>query len=70
MDVRNTTNTTNKDITFGGLCRNNLGHYHVDFESPNRTRTPKESAAYYRKVVTSNCLLEFCEPSAKKIQLL
>ncbi|ENN76115.1 hypothetical protein YQE_07363, partial [Dendroctonus ponderosae] len=58
------------DVEWYAEWTNNLGHYHVDFNSPNRTRTPKESAAYYRKVVTSNCLVESCEPSVKKIQLL
>ncbi|ERL91732.1 hypothetical protein D910_09059 [Dendroctonus ponderosae] len=46
------------DVEWYAGWTNNLGHYHVDFNSPNRTRTPKESAAYYRKVVTSNCLSE------------
>ncbi|XP_030751727.1 myrosinase 1-like, partial [Sitophilus oryzae] len=44
----------------------NLGHYHVDFDSGNRTRTPKESAVYYRKVVTTNCLMENCTASPIK----
>nr|AEE61793.1 unknown [Dendroctonus ponderosae] len=47
----------------------NLGHYHVDFYSPNRTRTPKQSAAYYKKVVTTNCLLDSCQPATKRIML-
>ncbi|ENN83330.1 hypothetical protein YQE_00311, partial [Dendroctonus ponderosae] len=58
------------DVEWYAEWTNNVGHYHVDFNSPNRTRTPKESAAYYRKVVTSNCLVESCEPFVKKIQLL
>ncbi|KAH1019599.1 hypothetical protein HUJ04_009391 [Dendroctonus ponderosae] len=47
----------------------NLGHYHVDFDSPERTRTPKASAEYFRKVVTTNCLVDSCEPTTKKIRL-
>ncbi|XP_050298236.1 myrosinase 1-like isoform X2 [Anthonomus grandis grandis] len=47
----------------------NLGHYHVDFDSANRTRTPKQSADYYKKVVTTNCLVDSCESSTKKIKL-
>ncbi|XP_060524170.1 myrosinase 1-like [Cylas formicarius] len=38
----------------------NLGHYYVDFDSPARTRTPKESAAYYRKIATTKCLVDSC----------
>ncbi|KAL1506317.1 hypothetical protein ABEB36_005705 [Hypothenemus hampei] len=45
----------------------NLGHYHVDFDSPNRTRTPKASAAYYQQVVTTGCLVDTCEPSPKDL---
>ncbi|KAL1497175.1 hypothetical protein ABEB36_008175 [Hypothenemus hampei] len=37
-----------------------LGLYHVDFSSLNRTRTPKESSTYYRKVVTTSCLVDTC----------
>ncbi|KAF7284221.1 hypothetical protein GWI33_022373 [Rhynchophorus ferrugineus] len=44
----------------------NLGHYHVDFYSDERTRTPKESAGYYRKVVTTNCLVDDCEAPPKR----
>lgn len=54
---------------FNLYFRVNLGHYHVDFESPERTRTPKQSADYYRKVVTTGCLVDSCEPTTKKIQL-
>lgn len=33
------------------------GLYHVDFESPNRTRTPKKSAEYYKKIVETRSLI-------------
>ncbi|XP_018573477.2 lactase-phlorizin hydrolase [Anoplophora glabripennis] len=38
-----------------------FGLYHVDFDSINRTRTPKASAAYYRKVAETHCLIDTCE---------
>ncbi|CAG9772233.1 unnamed protein product [Ceutorhynchus assimilis] len=47
----------------------NLGHYHVDFNSENRTRTAKASASYYKHIVTTNCLLDSCVPTTKKINL-
>ncbi|KAJ8924301.1 hypothetical protein NQ315_007094 [Exocentrus adspersus] len=37
-----------------------FGLYHVDFESQNRTRTPKSSVEYYKKVVSTHCLVESC----------
>ncbi|XP_023311496.1 myrosinase 1 isoform X2 [Anoplophora glabripennis] len=37
------------------------GLYHVDFDSINRTRTPKTSAAYYKKVTETHCLVDTCE---------
>lgn len=30
------------------------GLFYIDFNQPNRTRTPKTSAQYYRRVVTDN----------------
>lgn len=51
------------DVEWYGGWTFNLGHHHVDFYSPNRTRTPKQSAEYYRQVVTSGCLVDACEPS-------
>ncbi|XP_063932750.1 myrosinase 1-like [Zophobas morio] len=38
-----------------------FGLYSVDFDDPERPRTPKQSAAYYTKVITTRCLVETCE---------
>ncbi|VEN50233.1 unnamed protein product [Callosobruchus maculatus] len=35
-----------------------FGIYHVDFNSPNRTRTKKKSADYYKKVIATRCLTD------------
>jgi hypothetical protein len=35
--------------------------YSVDFEDPDRPRTPKASATYYNKVITTRCLVDVCE---------
>ncbi|XP_050312548.1 myrosinase 1-like [Anthonomus grandis grandis] len=35
-----------------------LGFYQVNFTDPDRPRTPKDSASYYRKVVTTRCLVD------------
>ncbi|KAJ8936644.1 hypothetical protein NQ314_012260, partial [Rhamnusium bicolor] len=37
-----------------------FGVHHVDFESENRTRTPKQSAFFYRKVIETKCLVDQC----------
>ncbi|KAJ8924093.1 hypothetical protein NQ315_006875 [Exocentrus adspersus] len=37
-----------------------FGLYYVDFDSPDRTRTAKESAGYYRNVIQTRCLTENC----------
>jgi len=44
----------NYEWTFG--YRVKFGLYHVDFSSPNRTRTPKISADYFRTVVANRRL--------------
>ncbi|XP_018565422.1 myrosinase 1 [Anoplophora glabripennis] len=38
-----------------------FGLYHVDFEDDNRTRTPKESAEFYKKVIATRCLVDSCD---------
>ncbi|XP_076251574.1 myrosinase 1-like [Rhynchophorus ferrugineus] len=37
-----------------------FGIIHVDFDSPNRTRTFKTSAYWYKNVVATRCLVEEC----------
>lgn len=36
------------------VFREKFGLYHVDFSSPNRTRTPKASAKVYAKIVRTH----------------
>ncbi|CAH1986722.1 unnamed protein product [Acanthoscelides obtectus] len=37
--------------------RSRTGMYHVDFKSPNLTRTPKSSASYFRDICNERCLV-------------
>uniref|UniRef100_A0A0K8TVD7 Putative glycosyl hydrolase n=1 Tax=Phaedon cochleariae TaxID=80249 RepID=A0A0K8TVD7_PHACE len=37
-----------------------FGLYHVDFNSPNRERTPKKSAIWYKRVVETKCVVDDC----------
>ncbi|KAL1513877.1 hypothetical protein ABEB36_003219 [Hypothenemus hampei] len=37
-----------------------LGLVQVDFESNNRTRTPKDSYRWYQKVIANRCLIDKC----------
>lgn len=36
------------------------GLYEVDFKSPNKTRTPRPSASFYRRIIETRCLVEHC----------
>ena len=38
--------------------RDRFGLYHVDFENPKRTRTPKDSVHFYKDVVSTKQLPE------------
>ncbi|KAJ3649797.1 hypothetical protein Zmor_021518 [Zophobas morio] len=38
-----------------------FGLYQVDFDNPNRTRTIKSSAIYYKNVIANKCLVNTCE---------
>lgn len=38
--------------------RERFGLIHVNFKDDDRTRTPKASAEFYKKVIETRCLLE------------
>ncbi|XP_023022880.2 myrosinase 1 [Leptinotarsa decemlineata] len=48
----------NLEWTFG--FTNKFGLYNVDFNSPNRTRTPKKSATFYKNLIKTKCLVDKC----------
>ncbi|KAF7284222.1 hypothetical protein GWI33_022374 [Rhynchophorus ferrugineus] len=48
------------DVEWYGGWVVTFGQYNVDFTSENKTRTPKQSTEYYRKVVTTGCLVDDC----------
>ncbi|XP_057661414.1 myrosinase 1-like isoform X1 [Diorhabda carinulata] len=37
-----------------------FGLYQVDFDSPDRTRTPKKSVEYYKKLIRTRCIVDSC----------
>ncbi|XP_056640977.1 myrosinase 1-like [Diorhabda sublineata] len=39
---------------------NQFGLYAVDFKSPNKIRTPRPSAGFYRRIIESRCLVNNC----------
>ncbi|XP_060536127.1 myrosinase 1-like [Cylas formicarius] len=41
-----------------------LGLYQVDFDSPDRTRTAKDSAKWYQKIIKDRCLVDKCQDAS------
>ncbi|KAJ8936597.1 hypothetical protein NQ314_012212, partial [Rhamnusium bicolor] len=37
-----------------------FGLYSVDFNDPNRTRTPKSSVLFFKQVTRTRCLVDTC----------
>ncbi|VEN54692.1 unnamed protein product, partial [Callosobruchus maculatus] len=48
------------DWEWTGGFASRIGMHHVDFNSPNKTRTPRASALYYRMVCNNRCLVDKC----------
>ena len=40
--------------------RERFGMHYVDFEDPDRVRTPKESSKFYAQIVADNGFVEGC----------
>lgn len=37
-----------------------MGLHQTDFTSPNRTRTPRKSAYWYKNLIATRCLADKC----------
>ena len=40
--------------------RERFGMHYIDFEDPDRVRTPKESSKFYAQIVADNGFVEGC----------